>query len=157
MKLKDIAEVVKGVHLIEGKRSEKVKVYKELSMVSLEPISFIDERKLIKIQSNKIVSPKNLTKAGDVIVSLYHPMIACYVEKGQEGYAVPHYMAVVRMKSRSKVDSRFVVQFINSARGRRALAKPSIVFKQSRPTSLPVTLLSEVELLKEVNSLLDKL
>ncbi len=157
MKLKEIAEVTKGAYLIEGQKKENNKIYKELSMVSLEPISFLDERKLIKVNSNKSVSPKQLTRAGDIIVSLYHPMIACYVERGQAGYVVPHYMAVVRMKSYSKVDGRFVVQFINSARGRRVLAKTSKAFSQSRPTSLPVTLLEEVELLKEVNSLLDRL
>ena len=156
MKLKEIAEVTKGAYLIEEQKESNNKVYKELSMVSLEPISFLDERKLIKVNSSKPVSPKQLTRAGDIIVSLYHPMIACYVEKGQAGYVVPHYMAVVRMKSYSNVDSRFVVQFINSARGRRVLGKSSKTFSQSRPTSLPIRLLEEVELLKDVNSLLDR-
>jgi hypothetical protein len=156
MKLKEIADVIKGIHLTEGDKGNKTKAYKELTMVSLEPISFVDERKLIKINPLKAVSPKLLTRSGDVVVSLYHPMIACYVEKAQEGYVVPHYMAIVRMKRSSKVDSRFVVQFINSARGRRALVKSSKAFSQSRPTSLPISLLEEVELLKEVNSLIDK-
>jgi hypothetical protein len=53
MKLKEIAEIIKGVHAVEGQKKEKVKGYKELSMVSLEPISFIDERKLIKINSDR--------------------------------------------------------------------------------------------------------
>lgn len=157
MKLKEIAEIIKGVHAVEGQKSEKVKVYKELSMVSLEAISFIDERKLIKINSDRIISKKQLTRAGDIAVSLYHPMIACYVEKGQDGYVVPHYMALIRMKKDSKIDSRFIVQFINSSRGRRALTKRSRTFSQSRPTSLPIKLLEEVELLKEVNSLITRL
>ena len=157
MKLKEIAEIIKGVHAVEGQKSEKVKVYKELSMVSLEAISFIDERKLIKINSDRIISKKQLTRAGDIVVSLYHPMIACYVEKGQDGYVVPHYMALIRMKKDSKIDSRFIVQFINSSRGRRALTKRSRTFSQSRPTSLPIKVLEEVELLKEVNSLITRL
>jgi len=156
MKLKEITEIIKGVHVVEGEKSKRVKVYKELSMVSLEPISFIDERKLIKINSDRLVSKKQLTRAGDVVVSLYHPMIACYVEKNQRGYVVPHYMALIRMKSESKIDSRFIVQFINSARGRRALSKRSRTFSQSRPTSLPIKMLEEVELFQEVNSLLDR-
>jgi hypothetical protein len=157
MKLKEIAEIIKGIHTIEGEKREKVKVYKELTMVSLEPISFIDERKVIKINSDRIISKKQLTRAGDIVVSLYHPMIACYVEKGQDGYVVPHYMALIRMKRDSKIDSRFIVQFINSSRGRRALSKRTRTFSQSRPTSLPIKILEEVELFKEVNSLIARL
>jgi hypothetical protein len=157
MKLKEIAEIIKGVHSVEGQKKEKVKSYKELSMVSLEPISFIDERKVIKINSDRIISKKQLTRAGDIVVSLYHPMIACYVEKGQDGYVVPHYMALIRMKKESKIDSRFIVQFINSSRGRRALSKRTRTFSQSRPTSLPLKVLEEVELFKEVNSLITRL
>ena len=157
MKLSEIADVIKGVHIIEGQKQDKVKAYKELCMLSLEPISFIDERKLIKINSDRLIPEKHLTRAGDIVVSLYHPMIACYVEKGQNGYVVPHYMALIRMKSNAKVDSRFIVQFINSARGRRALTKRTRSFSQSRPTSLPIKVLEEVELLKEVNTLVTKL
>jgi len=157
MKLREVAEVIKGAHLVEGQTSEKTKLYRELTMVSLEPISFIDERKLIEINANTTVLSKQLTKAGDIVVSLYHPMIACYVEQGQEGYVVPHYMALVRMKPFVKLDSRFIAQFINSARGRRALLKTSQTFNNCRPTSLPLATLNEVELLAEVNSLLERL
>ncbi|HHB94650.1 MAG TPA: hypothetical protein ENK88_05865, partial [Campylobacterales bacterium] len=122
MKLKEIANVIKGTHLKEKESDTKEhKIYKELTMLSLEPISFIDERKLIEVDSNKKVSSKNLTKVGDVIVSLYFPMIACFVEEGQEGLVIPHYMAVVRLKKGVKLDSRFIVQFINSTRGRKAI------------------------------------
>jgi len=152
MKLREVAEIIKGAHLIEEQNTKEVKV-KELTMVSLEPISFLDERKLIEIKSKSRVSSKQLTKAGDVIVSLYSPMIACYVEKGQEGYVVPHYMAIVRMKPYVKVDSRFIVQFINSIRGRKALAKRPEAFAHSRPTSLPLASLAQVDLLIETNSL----
>jgi len=157
MKLKEITDIIKGVHVVEGQKEDRVKVYKELSMVSLEPISFIDERKLIKINSDRVISKKQLTRAGDIIVSLYHPMIACYVEKNQGGYVVPHYMALIRMKRDAEIDSRFIVQFINSSRGRRALSKRSRTFFQSRPTSLPVKILEEVELFKEVNSIISRL
>ena len=156
MKLREVSEIVKGVHLVEEPKREKVKAYKELTMVSLEPISFLDERKVIKMKSSSRVSSKQLTKAGDVIVSLYSPMIACYVEKGQEGYVVPHYMAIIRMKSYVKLDSRFIVHFINSARGRRALMKISEVLSCSRPTSLPLVTLNEVELLTESNTIVDR-
>jgi len=152
MKLREVAEIIKGAHLIEEQNNKEVKV-KELTMVSLEPISFLDERKLIDIKSTSRVSSKQLTKAGDVIVSLYSPMIACYVEKGQEGYVVPHYMAILRMKSYIKIDSRFIVQFINSIRGRKALAKKPEAFAHSRPTSLPLASLAQVDLLIETNSL----
>ena len=156
MKLREVAEVIKGSYLTEGKNNEKLKEYNELSMVSLESISFLDERKTIKVKSSQKVSSKQLTKAGDIVVSLYHPMIACYVEKGQEGYVVPHYMAIVRMKSYVQLDSRFIVHFINSSRGRRALAKTSEAFSCSRPTSLPLVLLNEVELLSESNTLMER-
>ncbi len=157
MKLREIAEVIKGVYLLEGKPNRNTKVYKELSMMSLESISFLDERKMLNIKSSKNVSNKHLTRAGDIVVSLYSPMIACYVEKGQEGYVVPHYMAIVRMKSYVKLDSRFIVHFINSSRGRRALMKTSEVLSQCRPTSLPIVMLNEVELLAESNKLVDRL
>ena len=157
MKLREVAEVIKGVHLFEGSKKEKCKTYKELSMVSLESIAFLDERKVIEVKVAHNVSAKQLTKAGDVIVSLYYPMIACYVEQGQEGYVVPHYMAIVRMKNPKKMDSRFIVHFINSSRGRRALAKASEKLFSSRPTSLPLATLNEVELLAETNNLMDRL
>jgi hypothetical protein len=157
MKLQEIAEVIKGVHLLEGTVKEKVKLYKELSMLSLEPISFLDERKVITVNVAHKVDSKQLTKAGDVIVSLYSPMIACYVEKGQEGYVVPHYMTIIRIKNYMKIDSRFIVHFINSARGRRALAKTSENFSSSRPTSLPIAMLNRVELLAGANNVMERL
>jgi len=157
MRLREIAEVIKGVHLLEGSAKDKLKTYKELSMLSLESISFLDERKVLTVDVAHKVSSKQLTKAGDVIVSLYSPMIACYVEKGQEGYVVPHYMVIIRMKNHKKVDSRFIVHFINSTRGRRALAKTSEKLFSSRPTSLPLAILNEVELLADTNNLMERL
>ncbi|CAA6810845.1 MAG: Unknown protein [uncultured Sulfurovum sp.] len=156
MKLREIAKVIKGVHLLEDTVKDNVKTYKELSMLSLEPISFLDERKVIKVNVSHNVSPKQLTKEGDVIVSLYSPMIACYVEKNQEGYAVPHYMGIVRMKNYVKMDSRFIVHFINSARGRRALSKRLESSFSSKPTSLSLVMLNEVELLTGANYLMDR-
>jgi len=156
MRLREVAEVIKGTYLLEGKKNDKVKVYNELSMVSLEPISFLDERKIISVNSNQKVPSKQLTKAGDVIVSLYSPMIACYVEKGQEGYVVPHYMAIVRIKSFVKLDSRFIVHFINSTRGRKSLMQCADRLSQSRPTSLPLIMLNEVELLADVNNIMER-
>jgi hypothetical protein len=156
MKLREVADIFRGAYLLEGKSNEKKKSYKELSMISLEPISFLDERKVIKVKVAEKVPNKQLTRAGDVVVSLYSPMIACYVEKGQEGYVVPHYMAIIRMKSYVKLDSRFIVHFINSARGRRALMKMSEALSHSRPTSLPLITLNEVELLTESNTIVDR-
>ena len=157
MKLREVAEVIKGAYLLEGKSNDKKREYKELSMISLEPISFLDERKVITVNSSTEVSSKQLTKAGDIVVSLYLPMIACYVEKGQEGYVVPHYMAIIRMKPYVKLDNRFIVHFINSTRGRRALQKVSKGLNLSLPTSLPLVALNEVELLSESDRVIDRL
>ena len=156
MKLREVAEVIKGAYLLEGKANEDKRQYQELSMISLEPISFLDERKIIMVNSSTEVSNKQLTKEGDIVVSLYFPMIACYVEKGQEGYVVPHYMAIIRMKSYVKIDSRFIVHFINSTRGRRALQKVSKGLSLSLPTSLPLVALNEVELLSETDRVIDR-
>ncbi|SFV60270.1 hypothetical protein MNB_SV-14-325 [hydrothermal vent metagenome] len=156
MKLKEVAEIIRGAYLVEGKAKSKKKACKELTMVSLEPISFLDERKFLEIKCENKASAKQLTKAGDIIVGLYHPMIACYVEKGQEGYVVPHYMAIVRRKPYVKLDSRFIVQFINSTRGRRALAEKAREFDCSNPSSLPLATLSNVELLRDVNRLIER-
>jgi len=156
MKLREVAEVIKGAYLLEGNADKKKKIYKELTMVSIEPISFIDERKLIDVKTAQRVTNKQKTRAGDVIVSLYSPMIACYVEKGQEGYVVPHYMAIVRMKPYVKIDSRSIVHFINSSRGRRALVQSSKVLSYSRPTSLPIATLNEVELLTETDRVVER-
>jgi len=155
MKLKEIADIIKGAYLIEGKAGNK-KHCKELTMVSLEPISFLDERKMISVNCSNEASEKQLTKEGDVVVSLYHPMIACYVEKGQEGYVVPHYMVIVRKKAYVKIDSRFIVQFINSPWGRRALAEKSGELSHCTPSTLPMTTLSEVELMAESNQILER-
>ena len=157
MKLKEIAEVIRGAYLVEGKaKRKKKKACRELTMLSLEPISFLDERKLLEVNCENEALPKQLTKAGDVIVSLYHPMIACYVEKGQEGYVVPHYMVIVRTRPYVQLDSRFIVQFINSTRGRRALAEKAKEFDYANPASLPLATLSNVELLADVNRLIER-
>jgi hypothetical protein len=156
MKLKEVAEIIRGAYLVEGKVNAKKKACRELTMVSLEPISFLDERKLLEVNCSNEASSKQLTKAGDVIVSLYHPMIACYVEKGQEGFVVPHYMAIVRRKPYVKLDSRFIVQFINSTRGRRALVEKSREFECVNPVSLPLATLSNVELLTDINRLVER-
>jgi hypothetical protein len=156
MKLKEIAEVIRGAYLVEGKAKSKKKACRELTMLSLEPISFLDERKFLEVNCANEASQNQLTKAGDVIVSLYHPMIACYVEKGQEGYVVPHYMVIVRTRPYVKVDSRFIVQFINSTRGRRALTEKAREFDYVNPASLPIATLSNVELLADVNRLIER-
>lgn len=156
MKLKEVTEIIRGAYLIEEKDKSKKKACKELTMLSLEPISFLDERKFLKIKCENKASAKQLTKAGDVIVSLYHPMIACYVEKGQEGYVVPHYMAIIRKKSYVKLDSRFIVHFINSTRGRRLLSEKAREFDSVSPASLPLATLANVELLSDVNRLIEE-
>ena len=156
MKLKEIADIIKGAYLIEGKSGKPIETCKELTMVSLEPISFLDERKMISVNCSNEASEKQLTREGDVVVSLYQPMIACYVEKGQEGYVVPHYMAIVRKKPYVKMDSRFMVQFINSPWGRRALAEKLEKLSHYTPSSLPIKTLSQVELLAESNQILER-
>ncbi len=156
MKLKEIADIIKGTHLKEREdNNSSHHIYKELTMLALEPISFIDERKLIEVDSNKVVSPRNLTQEGDVIVSLYFPMMACYVEEGQSGLVVPHYMAVVRMKPNVKIDSRFIVQFINSNRGRKAICEKVSKLYTIKPTSLPLKYLNNVDIREKENTLLE--
>ncbi|CAA6804329.1 MAG: Unknown protein [uncultured Sulfurovum sp.] len=155
MKLGEIADVVKGAYLFEGGKAKKTYMYKELSMLALEPVAFLDERKVIVVDATQKVSASQLTRAGDVVVSLYSPMIACYVEKAQEGYVVPHYMSIIRVKSHLRLDSRFIVHFINSVRGRRILLKTSEDFSSSRPTTLPIRALKEVELLAGANNLME--
>jgi hypothetical protein len=156
LKLKEIADIIKGAHLIEGQNRNSKCKQKELTMIALEPISFIDERKLIEVKDCKCDS-NQLTQVGDVIVSLYYPMIACYVEEGQEGFVVPHYMAVVRMKPNVNLDSRFVVQFINSSRGREALKGEISSLYGIQPSSLPLKYLNNVDILEKENSLLSSL
>ena len=156
MKLKEIADIIKGTHLKEKENdTQNHTIYKELTMLALEPISFIDDRKLIEVDSNKKVSPENLTQVGDVIVSLYFPMIACFVEEGQDGLVIPHYMAAVRLKKGVDIDSRFVVQFINSTRGRKAICEKVSKLYTIRPTSLPLKYLNNVDILGNENVLLE--
>ncbi len=154
MKLKEVANIIKGAYLKEelGKKSCK---YKELTMISLEPISFIDERKVIEVNCSSNVLSTQLTQEGDVIVSLYYPMIACYVEKGQEGYVVPHYMAIIRLKPYVNIDARFIVQFINSTRGRKALCKELSSLYGIRPSTLPLKYLNNVDILGEENTIIE--
>jgi hypothetical protein len=116
----------------------------------------LDERKVLSVKSNTLISSRYVTQVGDVIVGLYMPMIACYVEHGQEGYVVPHHMAIIRLKPYLNLDSRFVVHFINSARGRRLLLNRSKDFSSVKPTSLPLAMLSEVELLAGANNIMER-
>jgi len=156
MKLGEIAQIVRGVHLVENETESNYFIYKELSMLALEPIAFLDERKVLEVKSQSLIPSSHVTQVGDIVVGLYMPMIACYVEQGQEGYVVPHYMAIIRLKSYLNLDSRFIVHFINSARGRRLLLNRLKDFSSLKPTSLPLTMLSEVELLAGANNLMDR-
>lgn len=156
MKLREIAEIIRGVHLIENETESNHYIYQELSMLALEPISFLDERKVLSVKSSSLVSSEYVTQVGDVVVGLYMPMIACYVEQGQEGYIVPHHMAIIRLKPYLNLDSRFIVHFINSARGRRLLLNRSKDFSAVKPTSLPLAMLSEVELLAGANNIMER-
>ena len=156
MKLKEVADIIKGTYLKEKENDkENHTIYKELTMLSLEPISFIDERKLIEVDSNLKVSAENLTQEGDVIVSLYFPMIACFVEEGQSGLVIPHYMAAIRVKKGIDIDPRFIVQFINSTRGRKAICDRVSELYTIRPTSLPLKYLNNADILGNENVLLE--
>jgi len=156
MKLKEVANIIKGTHIKSKENSSKGEYrYKELTIPSLEPISFIDERKLIEVTTEKRVPSKFLTKRGDVIVSLYFPMIACYVEEHQEGFVIPHYMAVIRMKRGINIDSRFIVQFINSIRGRKTICENVSKLYTIKPTSLPLKYLNNADIRKYENTLLE--
>ncbi len=147
MKLKEVANIIKGIHIKSKEDSSNIEyIYRELTISSLEPISFIDERKLIEVKSDREVSSRFLTQRGDVIVSLYFPMIACYVEEEQEGFLVPHYMAIIRMKRGIKIDSRFIVQFINSIRGRKTICENVSKLYTIKPTSLPLKYLNNADL-----------
>jgi hypothetical protein len=156
MKLKEVADIIKGTHLKEREGCDQPhRIYRELTILSLEPISFIDERKLIEVDTNKIVSPKNLTLEGDVIVSLYFPMIACFVEEGQGGLVVPHNMAIIRMKEGVEIDSRFIVQFINSSHGRKAICEKVSNLYKIKPTAFPLKYLNNVDIRDKENTLLE--
>ena len=156
MKLKEVANIIKGTHIKSEENSNNREYkYKELTISSLEPISFIDERKLIEVTSDRKVPSKFLTKSGDVIVSLYFPMIACYVEENQEGFLIPNYMAVVRIKRGINIDSRFIVQFINSVRGRKTICENVSKLYTIKPTSLPLKYLNNADIRKYENTLLE--
>ena len=83
------------------------------------------------------------------------PMVACFVEEGQDGLVIPHYMASVRLKKGIKLDSRFIVQFINSTRGRKAICEKVSDLYTIKPTSLPLKYLNNVDILGKENVLLE--
>ncbi len=126
-------------------------------MKSLEPISFIDDRNLTTISPKGGIPFEELTQEGDIVVSLYFPMIACYVEEEQAGYAIPHYMAIIRLRPYINMDSRFIAQFINSSRGREALGKEVTSLYSIQPTTLPLTYLNNVDILSKENEILSHL
>ena len=154
MKLQEIADTIKGAYRKEEQGAEK---YKELTMKSLEPISFIDDRNLTTISPEGGIPFEELTQEGDIVVSLYFPMIACYVEEEQAGYAIPHYMAIIRLRPYINMDSRFIAQFVNSSRGREALGKEVTSLYSIQPTTLPLTYLNNVDILSKENELLSSL
>ena len=154
MKLQEIADTIKGAY---RKEELGVESYKELTMKSLEPISFIDDRNLTTIYPKGGIPFEELTQEGDIVVSLYFPMIACYVEEEQAGYAIPHYMAIIRLRPYINMDSRFIAQFINSSRGREALGKEVTSLYRIQPTTLPLTYLNNVDILSKENEILSHL
>ena len=156
MKLQEIADTIKGTYRKED-LNKNAQTYKELTMKSLEPISFIDDRNLITISPVGGIPFEELTQEGDIIVSLYFPMIACYVEPEQAGYAIPHYMAIIRLRPYINMDSRFIAQFINSSRGREALGKEVTSLYTIQPNTLPLTYLNNVDILRKQNEILSSL
>ena len=156
MKLQEIADTIKGTYRKED-LNENAQTYKELTMKSLEPISFIDDRNLTTISPVGGIPFEELTQEGDIIVSLYFPMIACYVEPEQAGYAIPHYMAIIRLRPYINMDSRFIAQFINSSRGREALGKEVTSLYTIQPNTLPLTYLNNVDILRKQNEILSSL
>ena len=156
MKLQEIADTIKGAY----RRNDLTKdalTYQELTMKSLEPISFIDDRNLTTISPLEGVPFEDLTQEGDIIVSLHFPMIACYVEAKQAGYAIPHYMAIIRLRPYINMDSRFIAQFINSSRGREELGREVTSLYEIQPTTLPLTYLNNVDILRKQNEILSSL
>ncbi|MCK5854307.1 MAG: hypothetical protein KAG56_03740 [Sulfurovaceae bacterium] len=156
MKLQEIADTIKGAYRKED-LSESVQTYQELTMKSLEPISFIDDRNLTTISPVEVIPFEELTQEGDIIVSLHFPMIACYVEEEQIGYAIPHYMAIIRLRPYINMDSRFIAQFINSSRGREVLGREVTSLYEIQPTTLPLTYLNNVDILRKQNEILSSL
>ena len=156
MKLQEIADTIKGAYRKE-ELGVNVERYEELTMKSLEPISFIDDRNLTTISPEEGIPFEELTQEGDIVVSLYFPMIACYVEEEQAGYAIPHYMAIIRLRPYINMDSRFIAQFINSSYGREALGKEVTSLYSIQPTILPLTYLNNVDILRKENELLSYL
>jgi len=156
MKLQEIADTIKGTYRKED-LNKNAQTYKELTMKSLEPISFIDDRNLTTISPVGGIPFEELTQEGDIIVSLYFPMIACYVEPEQAGYAIPHYMAIIRLRPYINMDSRFIAQFINSSRGREALGKEVTSLYTIQPNTLPLTYLNNVDILRKQNEILSSL
>jgi hypothetical protein len=156
MKLQEIADIIKGAYHKE-ELGVNVETYQELTMKSLEPISFIDDRNLITISPCGGIPFEDLTQEGDIVVSLHFPIIACYVEAEQAGYALPHYMAIIRLRPYINMDSRFIAQFINSSRGRESLGKEVSSLYTIQPTTLPLTYLNNVDILKKENELLTSL
>ena len=76
-------------------------------------------------------------------------------EEGQSGLVIPHYMAAIRMKPNVEIDSRFIVQFINSTRGRKAICEKVSRLYTIRPTSLPLTYLNNVDIRDRENTILE--
>jgi len=156
MKLQEIADTIKGSYRKDD-LAKSVQRYQELTMKSLEPISFIDDRNLTSISPLGGIPFEELTQEGDIIVSLHFPMIACYVEPEQAGYALPHYMAIIRLRPYINMDSRFIAQFINSQRGREELGKEVTARYKIKPTSLPLSYLNNVDILRKENELISLL
>jgi len=156
MKLQEIADTIKGAYRKE-ELGVNVERYKELTMKSLEPISFIDDRNLVTISPAGGIPFEELTQEGDIVVSLYFPMIACYVEAEQAGYAIPHYMAIIRLRPYINMDSRFIAQFVNSSRGREILGKGVTSRYSIQPITVPLTYLNNIDIIKKENELLSSL
>lgn len=93
------AEIKSGLLLsrkMSKVESESVKIYKQLTLKSINSNGTIDKTLLENFFSNEILSPSYLTHKGDVVVRLTEPYTAVCINEEMENLVIPSHFIAIR-------------------------------------------------------------
>ena len=130
MELGNIAEIIGGKNISryivkedELKKSnvkdERIIVPKAINEGFLD-IDYLETKKLLFPEG--MLSEKDYSKKGDIIIKLSSPNEACVITENEEEKCIfPTFVAKIRLKNYNTIDLYYLLAFLNSSRGKKSI------------------------------------
>ena len=117
MKLDEVAKIIVGqimtrVSAENKNENDTIGIVKVLVPKAISD-GIIVKEDLGELQICKMIDEKKFTREGDVVVKLSTPYDATYVTKENEGWAVPSFCAIIRVK-KDEMDAKYLSAFLNT-------------------------------------------